>query len=138
MNRIPTHHDSLNSRAVSPVIGVILMVAVTVILASVVSTLVLGMGSDVESTPQASFGFDSDGAGTVTITHTGGESLANASVAVIGATGGFAWDTAVTDDSKLTAGETGTATVDPGDELTIVWTGNDDRSAILSSYMVPS
>lgn len=52
-----THFDS-EDRAVSPVIGVILMVAVTVILAAVVSMLVLGMGSDVETHPQASFSLD--------------------------------------------------------------------------------
>ncbi|MEF8869094.1 MAG: type IV pilin N-terminal domain-containing protein, partial [Haloarculaceae archaeon] len=42
--------------AVSPVIGVILMVAITVILAAVIGTFVLGLGDQVQSTaPQASF-----------------------------------------------------------------------------------
>ncbi|ELK56003.1 hypothetical protein D320_01493, partial [Haloferax sp. BAB-2207] len=35
------------SRAVSPVIGVILMVAITVILAAVIGTFVLGLGDQV-------------------------------------------------------------------------------------------
>jgi len=49
-----------DERAVSPVIGVILMVAITVILAAVIGTFVLGLGDQVQSTtPQASFGFDS-------------------------------------------------------------------------------
>ncbi|MEF8885577.1 MAG: type IV pilin N-terminal domain-containing protein, partial [Haloarculaceae archaeon] len=48
--------------AVSPVIGVILMVAITVILAAVIATFVLGLGDQVSNTaPQASFGFDWDG-----------------------------------------------------------------------------
>ncbi len=37
-------------RAVSPVIGVILMVAITVILAAVIGTFVLGLGDQVQST----------------------------------------------------------------------------------------
>jgi flagellin-like protein len=45
--------------AVSPVIGVILMVAITVILAAVIATFVLGLGEQVSDTaPQASFSFD--------------------------------------------------------------------------------
>ena len=41
-------------RGVSPGIGVILMVAITVILAAVIGTFVLGLGSNTQSTPQAS------------------------------------------------------------------------------------
>lgn len=45
--------------AVSPVIGVILMVAITVILAAVIATFVLGLGESVSSTaPQAQFDED--------------------------------------------------------------------------------
>jgi len=42
-----------DDRAVSPVIGVILMVAITVILAAVIGTFVLGLGENVESNPSA-------------------------------------------------------------------------------------
>ncbi len=42
-------------KGVSPVIGVILMVAITVILAAVIASFVFGMGSKVKSAPQASF-----------------------------------------------------------------------------------
>ena len=41
------------TEAVSPVIGVILMVAITVILAAVIGTFVLGLGDDVQSSPAA-------------------------------------------------------------------------------------
>ncbi|AFK20141.1 type IV pilin [Haloferax mediterranei ATCC 33500] len=44
--------------AVSPVIGVILMVAITVILAAVIGTFVLGLGQQTGTAPQASFDFD--------------------------------------------------------------------------------
>jgi len=45
--------------AVSPVIGVILMVAITVILAAVIASFVLGLGDQAQqTTPQASWNFD--------------------------------------------------------------------------------
>jgi len=73
-----------DDRAVSPVIGVILMVAITVILAAVIGTFVLGLGDQVQNTtPQASFGFDtSDGASVVTVTHESGDSISESDISV--------------------------------------------------------
>ena len=45
---------------VSPVIGVILMVAITVILAAVIGTFVLGLGDSVSQNPQAGVTFEED------------------------------------------------------------------------------
>ena len=53
--------NKMNDMGVSPVIGVILMVAVTVILAAVIGSFVLGLGSNVEQNPQAGVTFDQDG-----------------------------------------------------------------------------
>jgi len=65
-----------DDRAVSPVIGVILMVAITVILAAVIGTFVLGLGDQVQSTtPQAQFGFDRVGEQRVDITHESGDTI---------------------------------------------------------------
>ncbi|MBX0321558.1 type IV pilin N-terminal domain-containing protein [Halomicroarcula sp. F13] len=69
--------------AVSPVIGVILMVAITVILAAVIASFVLGLGDQAQqTTPQASFAFDYDASagtasdsGILTITHDGGDTI---------------------------------------------------------------
>ena len=65
--------------AVSPVIGVILMVAITVILAAVIASFVLGLGDQAQqATPQASFSFDYDGSDNdLKITHDGGDSIAS-------------------------------------------------------------
>ncbi len=52
--------------AVSPVIGVILMVAITVVLAAVVFVLVSNIGGDSESTPSMSFQ-KSESANTLTV-----------------------------------------------------------------------
>ncbi len=64
-----------NDRAVSPVIGVILMVAITVILAAVIGTFVLGLGDQVQTTaPNTNFATDYDSSdGNLTITHDGGD-----------------------------------------------------------------
>ncbi|WP_396613634.1 type IV pilin (plasmid) [Haloferax sp. S1W] len=69
-----------DSRAVSPVIGVILMVAITVILAAVIGTFVLGLGDQVsETAPQASFSFDytndSTNGDTLDITQESGDAI---------------------------------------------------------------
>jgi flagellin-like protein len=72
------------NRAVSPVIGVILMVAITVILAAVIGTFVLGLGDQVQQTsPNAQWNWDqsiadttaTDSADTLTITHEGGDTV---------------------------------------------------------------
>ncbi len=74
-------------KGVSPVIGVILMVAITVILAAVIASFVFGMGSKVKSAPQATLMCEdapnnipsTPVAGTYysvfTITHQGGDDL---------------------------------------------------------------
>jgi flagellin-like protein len=66
-----------DERAVSPVIGVILMVAITVILAAVIGTFVLDLGQSAGQTaPQASLSVTLDSANdNVTLSHTGGDAL---------------------------------------------------------------
>ena len=76
MNLKNIFDETDDSRAVSPVIGVILMVAITVILAAVIGTFVLGLGDSVDSAPQASFNFDYDSSNNnVTFTHRGGDTI---------------------------------------------------------------
>jgi flagellin-like protein len=72
-------------RAVSPVIGVILMVAITVILATVIGAIVLDFGNNAgETAPSASLSVDaSTSSDTVTIEHTGGDSLDSEQTRVI-------------------------------------------------------
>lgn len=58
----------MDERGVSPVIGVILMVAITVILAAVIASFVLGFGGSVSSNAQAGVSVDnSTGTPSVTI-----------------------------------------------------------------------
>jgi flagellin-like protein len=74
-----------DNRGVSPVIGVILMVAITVILAAVIGTFVLNLGGELQSTPQAQIAVeDADDSSPVTdsntkaaidINHRGGDAI---------------------------------------------------------------
>lgn len=77
---LKTLGESDDRRAVSPVIGVILMVAITVILAAVIATFVLGLGEQVsDTTPnanfQADFAAENDSADIVTIQHQSGDRI---------------------------------------------------------------
>ncbi len=67
-----------NEEAVSPVIGVILMVAITVILAAVIAAFVFGMGAP-EQAPQASLkstaSTDASSLNVVVIDHQGGDAV---------------------------------------------------------------
>lgn len=65
-----------NDEAVSPVIGVILMVAITVILAAVIAAFVFGMGTPTQA-PQASLTISSSSSSSdyINITHRGGDSI---------------------------------------------------------------
>jgi len=91
-----------DDRAVSPVIGVILMVAITVILAAVIGTFVLGLGDQIQSTtPQASFGFDSsESAQKVTITHETGDTIEGSNLKV--SAGGVSFNSTNSDGSVVT------------------------------------
>lgn len=57
-----------DERAVSPVIGVILMVAITVILAAVIAAFVLDLGQSQSASASASVQFDSENSTHTTVT----------------------------------------------------------------------
>jgi flagellin-like protein len=64
-----------DDEGVSPVIGVILMVAITVILAAVIAAFVLGIGDTDDPAPNANLEIDSTNSETVTLDHTSGDSI---------------------------------------------------------------
>ena len=62
-----------NEEAVSPVIGVILMVAITVILAAVIAAFVFGMAGNIQKTKVVAATEARSNANNVTITYQGGQ-----------------------------------------------------------------
>ena len=141
--------------AVSPVIGVILMVAITVILAAVIATFVLGLGEQVSQTaPQASFSFDynegdttddfstSAQDGSLTITHSGGATIKAQRLYVTGSaafTGAKPWtDAGYSSGSEISAGDDLVIQVASSDTVRVTWqseTGQD--SATLNKWSGP-
>jgi FlaG/FlaF family flagellin (archaellin) len=70
--------------AVSPVIGILLMLVVTLIIAAVVSSFASGMAGDQQKAPQASIQVETNAAdGEVIFDHKGGDSFDLGSVSVI-------------------------------------------------------
>ena len=149
--------------AVSPVIGVILMVAITVILAAVIATFVLGLGEQVsQTTPNASFttdldqsfdanktddyatnasakGYTNDEVGMLTITHSGGP---NIEAQLLSNDGGDlsdgSWtDAGYSDGDEVSAGDSVDIWVETDDTVRIVWSSNEGDSAILDTFEGP-
>jgi flagellin-like protein len=143
--------------AVSPVIGVILMVAITVILAAVIASFVLGLGDQAsETTPQVSFSFDYDSSasvssgndladsssgGELTITHDGGDGVETTQLSLtdgdttLDAGSGNAVFTSVT---EVTAGNTETIEIDNDDTVRVIFTSSSgDTTSTLASYDAP-
>ncbi len=124
-----------DDRAVSPVIGVILMVAITVILAAVIGTFVLGLGDQVQNTtPRASFGFDTGGANAsgaynVTVTHESGDSIeaTDLNVSVNGSTSTWAGSGDVSAGSTFQIGNTDTS---PSPDLE-TWAASGDTVRVI-------
>jgi len=135
---------------VSPVIGVILMVAITVILAAVIGTFVLGLGDQVQQTsPNAQWNWEGGDSG-VTVTHEGGDGVAASQVEV--ASSGLTAETCTgtdTDgdttsawpDDEISAGdscETGNS-VGADEEVRLIWTAEGGgQSSTLSTYTTPA
>lgn len=72
----PAPPGCTDRRAVSPVIGVVMMVAITVVLAGVVAVFVLGVGVGAQLPPQASLAMDQQGDDALVVTHLSGEAVA--------------------------------------------------------------
>lgn len=143
--------------AVSPVIGVILMVAITVILAAVIATFVLGLGESVSDTaPQANFATDyttdasgsvtdswdkTDGDGYLTVTHTGGAKIRAEYLSLTGGTvEGQEWGSAsgYGAQSDISAGSSVEYRVASDDTVRVIWSkAGSGSSAELKKWTGP-
>ncbi|AWB26747.1 type IV pilin [Halococcoides cellulosivorans] len=130
--------------AVSPVIGVILMIAITVILAAVLATFALGMGDRLgEPTPKVSFTteYDAD-ADTLTITHASGSPIPEDELTIVQPDGTEAdWidHSDVASGATVSAGDQATLDdVDDTDTVRLLWHGpGGEASATLAVWRGP-
>ena len=120
-----------SERAVSPVIGVILMVSITVILAAVIGVFVLEFGSSVsDSPPTVQFDMTVD-SGNATILHEGGDVFEADSVSITNNTNNESESTF--ESVSVSAGdESKSFQVSDGDTVRVVWeSDNGEKSNIL-------
>ncbi|UYU18566.1 MULTISPECIES: type IV pilin [Methanoculleus] len=128
-----------NEEAVSPVIGVILMVAITVILAAVIAAFVFGMAGNVGTTKNVAATATQQGSDKIVITYQGGADAPDVEWLGITAPNGTVFrtyddgtgklviddvdTTALTDEKAPAVGATMTLHYDDTD--TEEWTGRD-------------
>ena len=131
------------------------MVAITVILAAVIGTFVLGLGENVNSTPQVTWDFDAedqnnDGTiNTINITHNGGDSIEADRLNVTGAVENTNNNQfSLIDNGDFSSGDTVTAgnqimlnssnskiTGEEGDVVRIVYTAEGGgSSSVIGTY----
>lgn len=121
-----------DDRAVSPVLGVVLMIVIAVVLAAVVGSAVLGLGSGPAEAPQASLEFENS-SGTITATHTGGDTIdfSNAEVKVSGS------GSTSSPAGTLEAGESAEVAngVQGGDTVRVIWNDpNSEKTTVIAEF----
>lgn len=123
-----------DERGVSPVLGVALLIAITVILAGVIAFVVLGVGTGSPDAPQASLEFSNE-TSDIVVDHTGGDPIDFSNVVV--KTEGNAASANPT--GVLEAGDTATVAnnAQDGDVIKIVWENpNSEKTTVIASYTV--
>jgi len=138
--------------AVSPVIGVVLLFAISITLAAVTAGVVVA-GDDalVTTAPQATFDFDytpggtageditdSGDSGSLTVTHEGGDNVNASAVEFRASPGGTATGGDLSWSGEVTAGDSTTATVDADTTVRVVYVGNGGRSTTMASWDGPA
>jgi len=128
--------DSLSDddAAVAPVIGVVLLFAISVALAAVTAGVVVATDDLIQTNPQASFDFDYESGdtgstdlstgsdtGALTITHAGGDTIDAENIEVRAQPGGTAGDT-LDWSGQVTAGTSTAVTVDADATVRLVHT----------------
>jgi len=125
-----------NEDAVSPVIGVILMVAITVILAAVIAAFVFGMGSNIGTTKTVAVTVNQNG-DDIILTYHGGADASTLKFLMIrvdpgDATKGKGTYYTVDESGSLSTTKTGlSTTLEVGAVMTIEQKGTDQRDHVV-------
>lgn len=128
-------------RAVSPVIGVVLLVGITVLLAATIAALVLGMGSTPGVAPHVDWQFELEDDANLTIAHGGGDVVDGSNVRIVGEA---VPDGLTLDEHGVAIWRTGTSDTFPVDTdaadltLRLIWDTGDNNQIILAEYVIPA
>jgi flagellin-like protein len=125
-----------DDKGVSPVIGVILMVAVTVVLAAVIGSFVFGLGDGLnQPAPSTQIEFDYDASNEkLTVIHDGGETLtaSNAGEIIVDGTAETSFPYSAGDEIATGIDAAG------GDEVDVVWVSVDgSQTQVLATFEAP-
>jgi len=126
-------------RGISPVLGVTLLVAISVLLSAVVASAFLGTQPPAKP-PTAAFDV-TVADGKITIEHTNGESIDAEQLAIVYDGSASDWDTIGSVSSgEISAGDSATLSADATGTLSLRWAASDkSQSHILySSFVAPS
>jgi len=102
-----------NDEAVSPVIGVILMVAITVILAAVIAAFVFGMSGNISKTKTVALTVQKESGAAITVMNNGGQDAALLTGLTITTTPASTSACTFTDATNLQYGTNGNAATGP-------------------------
>lgn len=129
--------------AVTPVIGIILVVAITVILAAVVGVYALGIGDQVQGAPpNADFAFTYDESSMqVTIEHNGGQPIERDNIEFVVTDGDVSLVSGENFPTRLSSGDTAVYSYNKAakdETLRIVWTApNGESSNTIGESRIP-
>lgn len=140
-----------DDRGLPPVVGVILMVGITIILAATVTAFVFGFTGLLQAPPQAAFGFDYDPGGSgdcdladdnpdgvLTISHASGNDVDIDRVSVRTGGGAASWTACGGSGDVIDSTSEARVGVDDDQTVRVVWTSADgDRSSVLATWRGP-
>ena len=129
----PSNLFKTDDRAVSPVIGVILMVAITVILAAVIGTFVLGLGDSLgDNQPTAQLSVDIDYENdNISVEHNGGDAIADEELTMVINHNNTRYESDGSYAQRFTVGDEFNAEVGAGAEETTVDQNEEVRIRII-------
>ena len=139
------HGYQSDERGVSPVIGVILMIAITVLLATVVGGFLLNFGDQLgDTTPQATISFTYIDDTTVSIRHSNGDAIDPKQLMLAGDiefTPQLSFDAVAGKDNRFSVGETAQYSITKewnGQTIRIIWkSANNRRGTTLATSIAP-
>ena len=126
-----TGNNRHDNRAVAPVVGIALLIAITVILAAVIGAVVLGIGVGPAEAPQTTLSFTPEG-DDIYLKHDGGEPLPAGEVVVINASGDLVDEI----DEPMTAGERENIG-EINEEISVVWQDPNSETEMILATFVP-
>jgi archaeal type IV pilus assembly protein PilA len=116
-----------NDEAVSPVIGVILMVAITVILAAVIAAFVFGMSGNITKTKIVAVTAQQPDSSTISVTYQGGQDA-----------GSFEYGTVVVTPDQTITGACAAASIDYASTQDPTSTTNSTLDKAVGSWVTAS